>query len=474
MSLRLKLLLWYTGVFAVSACLLTITMYALVTYRLRSEVDKDLEEELVEWRQMTSDSLDDLPALERQIRIEIASEAYFPLTYRLRNASSGTDILYLVDDDLEGLRAPLLEAAPIEGPLARPVWTRARLGKPPHPFRILTGPLDPERHPGLVIQMAKSMDRLERREASMRRYLTMTLCVAVGLAALGGWFLAGRSLSPIEDTVRELSHVKSRSLSERLAVGSAGDELDRLRAAINGMLDRIESAFTKLQGFTADAAHELRTPIAALQCRLEVALNKARSKADYQTALSDALEQASGLQALADNLLLLARMDAEPQLPAPERLSVRDLCLDLAEPFAMLAEEKGLSLDVEADGDVTVVGDPMLLRRLVGNLLDNAVRYTPEGGRVTLTLAESEGGCCLRVADTGQGIEPEALEHIFDRFYRTDASRSREAGGAGLGLNIAKGVVDAHRGRIEVDSRPGEGTTVSVWLPADQPIRSMA
>ena len=469
MSLRLKLLLWYTGVFAVSACLLTITMYALVTYRLRSEVDKDLEEELEEWCQMTSESLDDLPALERQIRIEIGSEAYFPLTYRLHDASSGTDLLYVVADDLEGLRAPLLEAVPIEGPLARPVWARARLGEPAQPFRILTGPIDPERHPGLTIQVAKSTDRLEQREASMRRYLTMTLCVAVALAALGGWFLASRSLKPIDDTVAELSRIESRSLGERLAVGSTGDELDRLRTAINGMLDRIESAFTRLQGFTADAAHELRTPIAALRCRLEVALSRARSESDYQAALSDALEQAADLSTLIDNLLFLARMDAEDGLPQSQPAGLESLCADLGEPFGILAEQKGVELAVACDPDLAVHGDPVLLRRLFGNLLDNAIRYTPEGGRVTVTAERDGDGCLVTVADTGVGIEPEALGHIFDRFYRADPSRSREAGGTGLGLSIARRAAERHHGRIAIESAPAKGTTITVRLPAADP-----
>jgi len=466
MSLRLKLVLWYTGVLTVSGCLLTGTMYALVTHKMRSEVDHNLEEEFKEWRLITLELLHDRASLERRIRLDMSVARRFALTYRLRDTARDLDVLYLADEKLGRFGDELAAAVRMEAVPAKPVWARVWVGKRPRPFRVITGPLDPERHPGLVLQVARYTRLLHKREASVRKYLFVSLGMAVLLAALGGWFLASRSLKPIDDTVAELSGIQSRNLGERLQVGAVRDELDRLRAAINGMLERIEAAFGKLQGFTADAAHELRTPVTALQCRLEVALNKARSESDYQDALGDALEQASALGGLIENLLFLARMDAEDGPPATERVNLAELFAQLAEPFGILAEQKGVTLEIDCAKDCTIHGEPMLLRRLFGNLLDNAVRYTPSDGRVTVAAGGEDAQCLVTVANTGAGIEPEALGHVFDRFYRADPSRSREAGGTGLGLSIARRVIELHGGRIAVESTPGEGTTVHVWLPA--------
>lgn len=472
MSLRLKLVLWYTGVFALSGCVLTTSLYALITHKIRREIDRDLGEEYEEWRLITLDALDDPVALDRQIRLEIVTESQFPLTYRLRDVAGGRDLFFIIGEERAESRALLATAVPIEAVPPKAVFRHMWIGTPPSAYVVATGPLDRRLHPHLALQMTMWTDRLRRREAALRRYLFLILGAVVLVAALGGWFLASRSLKPIEDTVAELSGIESRSLGERLAVGEAGDELDRLRGAINGMLDRLEAAFNQLQSFTADAAHELRTPIAALQCRLEVALNTARGDDDYRDALDDGLQQAGELATLVDDLLFLARMDAEAGLPKAEDVDLQGLTAELSEPFGLLAEQCGIALGTQCPAGLTVWGDGHLLRRLLANLLDNALRHTPAGGRVGLAAEREGDGCHVTVADTGVGIEPEAVERIFDRFYRADSSRSREGGGAGLGLSIAKRIAELHGGRIDLESTQGEGTTVTVWLSLHAPVGS--
>ncbi|MFW6162628.1 MAG: sensor histidine kinase [Planctomycetota bacterium] len=465
MSLRSRLVLWYTGVFAVSGALLVTALHGLTTHRMRREMHRETEGQWEEWRRLTLDQLEQLPELEREIRLEIETERQDRLVYRLWDAAEQRDCLVLADPGVKHLADLLAAATPVAAP--PDALHTARIGVPGrrYPYLVLSGALDEGAHRHLILQAHLDLRHTYRREADQRRYLLMILAGVVLLAGAGGWFLASRSLKPIDDTVAELSRIQSRNLGERLRVGAAGDELDRLRAAINGMLDRIETAFSRLESFTADAAHELRSPIAALECRLEVALNKARDQADYQAALGDALEQTNALAALAENLLLLARMDAQDAGSANQPVPLGPLLADLIEPFAVLAEQQDVALDLAADRSVTVSGDPVLLRRLFGNLVDNALRYTPPGGRVTVTVAPADHGAKVTVADTGIGVPPEALEHIFDRFYRSDPSRSRDGGGAGLGLSIARRVAELHRGRVDLRSTPGKGTTATVWLP---------
>ena len=472
MSLRSKLVLWYTGVFLFSGALLTTTLYLLVAHKMRSDADLELNEEYHEWCALTLRSLDRPASIEQAIATDIESESVFPLTFRLHDPASGRDVLFVSHKRCKHLAEELAAAAPIERVPRRETWTTVRVGKRPRGFRLLTGPLDLLRHPHLAVQVGMYTRRLDKRILSIRKYLFLTLGATVLLAAVGGWFLAARSLKPIDDLAAALSHVESSTLAERLDVGAAGDEVDRLREAINRTLERIEHAFRTLQSFTADAAHELRTPIAALQCRLEVALHKARSADDYASALSDALEHTTELTRLVENLLLLARMEAGEELVESLEVDLAAFLDDLAEPFALLAEQRGIALTVDCGTACAPNGNPMLLRRLFGNLLDNALRYTPAGGRVTLTAERAGDECLVTVADTGIGIDSEALGRVYDRFYRADESRSRDAGGTGLGLSIVKRVVVLHHGRITIESTPGEGTTVRVWLPCSLPDRA--
>ena len=386
--------------------------------------------------------------------------------YRLRDTKENKDLLFLANPHIpRGYSAELRGCE--EGLLAPPVptFTTVHVRGGRRSFRLLTGPVDRDARPHLTVQVAMYTRSLDKRFRSLRKYLVIVLISMVLLAASGGWFLASKSLKPIDQIVAELESIESRNLTDRLRVGASGDEVDRLRAAINRMLERLGAAFDRLRMFTADAAHELRTPLATLQCRLEVALDSPDGEPDPQAALTEALQQVAQLDALVDNLLLLARMDAVPQLQDREVVDIAALLRDVAEPFGLLADQKGVALSAECQDNVQVEGARALLRDLLGNLLDNAVRYTPSGGRVDARAAHEDGEVVITVSDTGIGISPEALEHIFERFYRADESRSRDVGGAGIGLSIVKRVVELHRGRIAVQSSLGAGTTVRVCLP---------
>jgi len=470
MPLRLKLVLWYTAVLGLSGSLLVGGLYALIGYRLHSEADRLLAEEHAEWVEYTREHIDDLAAIEEAIATEAARETYVDFAYRLRDTEQNRDLLFLANPHIaRGYAAELRECETALRAPPVPTFTTVRVRGGKRSFRVLTGPVDRDASPHLTVQVAMYTRRLNKRFHSLRKYLVLVLVSMVLLAASGGWFLAAKSLKPIDQIVAELESIESRNLADRLRVGESGDEVDRLRAAINRMLERLGAAFERLRMFTADAAHEFRTPLATLQCRLEVALDSPDGESDPQAALTEALQQVAQLDALVDNLLLLARMDAVPQLQDREVVGIASLLRDVAEPFGLLADQKGVSLSAECECNVQVEGARVLLRDLLGNLLDNAVRYTPSGGRVDARAAREEGEVVITVSDTGIGIGPEALEHIFERFYRTDESRSRDVGGAGIGLSIVKRVVELHRGRIAVQSSLGAGTTVQVCLPQAPP-----
>jgi signal transduction histidine kinase len=226
----------------------------------------------------------------------------------------------------------------------------------------------------------------------------------------------------------------------------------------------IETAFNQMRRFMGDAAHELKTPIAVLRARTDVALQRERSPTEYGEVLTAVSSEAERLGSLVENMLLLARIDAGQWPVQKSKVSLDDILRDAAQSARMLSGEKDVEITLaQLEHAVVAKGDPTLLRQLFMILLDNAVKFTPEGGRITVTAARKRGHCVVTVADTGVGIPPSALPHVFERFFRADPARAR--GGAGLGLSIARWIVDTHRGRIHVDSVEGQGTTATVTLP---------
>jgi signal transduction histidine kinase len=245
------------------------------------------------------------------------------------------------------------------------------------------------------------------------------------------------------------------------------DELGQLAETVNEMIARLERSFAEVRRFTADASHELRTPLAAIRSEAEVALGRGGLAEEQRQLLGSILEECARLARLTDQLLTLAREDAGTAGPPREPLDLTALATSAAETMRALAEVGGVRLRVASDGPVRAWGDAARLRQVFFNLIDNAVKYTPEGGEVVVRV-EAQGGLAVAtVRDTGEGIAPEHLPRVFDRFYRADKARTRERGGTGLGLSIAQSVVAAHGGRIELESAPGRGTTARVVLPQE-------
>jgi len=302
--------------------------------------------------------------------------------------------------------------------------------------------------------------------ARFRRIAWAVLVVTPIFAAALGGFLARRSLRPVRSVIRTARNIGADDLRTRIPLSGTGDEMDELGTTLNGMLDRIEQEVREIQRFTADASHELRTPLTALRGNAELALLRLRSPEELRQTIEDSLVQYDRLQRIADDLLLLARIDASEVIFKKEAISLNVMAADVGDLFTPMAEEKGLSLHVEKSVSVVVYGDGGRLRQVIGNLLDNAIKYTPAPGQVTVSLGQSNGSAYIQVADTGIGIPAKDLPRVFERFYRADPARSEAAApGAGLGLSICRSIVEVHGGAIEIESSPGAGTTVSLQLP---------
>jgi two-component system, OmpR family, heavy metal sensor histidine kinase CusS len=286
------------------------------------------------------------------------------------------------------------------------------------------------------------------------------------IATLGGYWISRRALAPVDEITQAARSIGIQNLSRRLTVPSTGDELQRLSETWNDMLARLESAVKRLSQFTADASHELRTSIALIRTTAELTLRRDRLPESYREALSEIVMESERTTRLVEDLLLLARADAG--LPAPPLVSLEltPLVRDICEQGQVLAEARQLQISTDLpDEPVFVKANDPALRRLLLLLVDNAVKYTPPGGRITVSVGHDPGGATLAVRDTGIGIPDSALPHVFERFYRADDSRNRDAGGAGLGLSIAKWIAERHHASLEAESVLGQRSTFRVRFP---------
>jgi heavy metal sensor kinase len=284
------------------------------------------------------------------------------------------------------------------------------------------------------------------------------------LAGVGGLFLAERTLKPVERITDIARGIGESDLSRRIDVES-DDELGRLSETLNEMIGRLEDAFMKQRQFVADASHELRTPLAVIQAESSLVLEKSRTEPEYRKALELVSQEVSFMSDIVGKLLLLARSDAGTEPMEYQTVDVAGLLTELVQDVDVLAQDKDQTLSAAPMESMTVRGDRTKLKQLFLNILDNAVRYTPAGGRIACTLVRQDGKAVASIADSGIGIAAEHLPFIFDRFYRVDKARTYTEGGTGLGLAIASSIAKMHGGEIKVESREGAGTTFTVVLP---------
>jgi len=367
--------------------------------------------------------------------------------------------------NLEGTTLPLTQDtyhAALNGFISYEVVSPA--GK--YPMRVITKPVIlPQKGMVAIVQVAESLEVVQEVLRSLFSIYILAIILAVITASAVGSFLARKALKPVAEITETARRIGAENLNERINIAVPQDEIGRLASTINEMIARLEKSFGQIKQFTADASHELKTPLTILKGEMEIALRGKGDPEHLKEALMSSLEEIDRMNYIVRNLLDLAKMDVEREALPKEIVELDAVLTERFEHFRRPALDSGVQLAILRNEHAVVLGDGVRLGQLLFNLIDNAVKYTPSGGRVELSLVKEEGKAVVRVKDTGVGIAAEDLPYIFDRFYRVDKARTRDVGGAGLGLSICKGIAESHGGTLEAESSTGSGTTFTAKLP---------
>jgi len=456
-SVRLRLALWYAAATALVLIAFAWFVYEVIEHRLAAEIDRQLRI--------------DFDLVEPQLSLD--TEGRVDWTLRGSHGDEGFSRLSAWFEVWSEKRELLLRHWPV------PESNIKNVLPPPRTSTLSFATVELEH--GLFVRVMERPGRVQGRsviirvfrdETEMRRTLREIVEVSVlgfplacALAAIGGYLVATRSLAPLDAMARQARRITSESLSKRLPNLNPSDELGRLATVFNETLTRLEASFSELQRFTADASHELRSPLTALRAVGEVALRDGNDPAMLRETIGSMLEEAERLTDLVDALLTLARMDATNADATREGVNIARLLEEIRDQFEVLAAEKGQTLAVTSDHNVAVQTDRTLLRLALVNLVHNAIQHSPSNSRVSLATALRPSGVEISISDSGRGIAPEYHEKIFEPFFRVDKARSRSGGGVGLGLAIAKRAIERSGGRIIVESDLNRGSVFRIELP---------
>jgi heavy metal sensor kinase len=457
-SIGVRLTLWYLAIFALAQAIFGVGMWLILRHNLYEMVDSGLEGQVEDLKSFFEAQKKDASVAKLREEINEAYGIEHSGDYLVVYVESG-ELIYR-STFLDAHRSDLLPPHKIKQQMMK---NRTIDGKA---FRFIFTNLTQINGHAYTVEMGVPTDDVVATLSQFRSYLLMFAPLLLLAAAAGGYWLSRRALSPVDALVQTARTVSGTNLNSRLQKLETGDELQRLSDTLNEMLDRIESAFLRITQFTADASHELRTPISLIRTEAELALRRSRGEAEYKESLRHILLEAERTTALIEQLLAMARADSGRETLHLEPVDLRQTLRSVVAGWQQVATIRNLQFSARLDGpEVFVTGDETLLRRLLDILLDNALKYTSQPGSVQLRLEAHGDSALISVQDSGVGIAEKDQSKIFERFYRVDQARNRAQGGAGLGLAIAQWIVMQHRGSIEVESRPGQGSTFRVELP---------
>jgi heavy metal sensor kinase len=477
-SLSFRLVTWYAGVLT----LVFILIGALTIILLREYLESNVLDTQARRAGQIADTL--VAAASRTGEATMAREVeelYAPEANErfIRITRGDGHVVYASGPPHDGSFDPATVPVLTPSDPARPGLTQPALTRPgwfPRKESSLKGPvlIAAQTYTGggnsrYVVEVGVSTARTEETVRQVLLMLAIGLPIAVCVAVAGGFVLVRRALKPVDNLSQKAAAITQHSLSDRLPVVRTGDELERLSVSLNLMISRLEDAINSSKQFVADASHELRTPLAVLRGELENLAQDAQLKLQTRETLGSSLEEVDRLAEIVEGLLALSRLDTGEAREPWVRFDLAALVATTADQMSLLAEDKHITVVCDSSERVMIEGDQARLKQVVVNLLDNAIKYTPNGGHIKLKITQEEGNAVLDVADDGIGIPPEALPHVFKRFFRVDSSRSRDQGGAGLGLSIVKSICDAHGARVEVSSTPGQGSRFRVRQPSVRP-----
>ena len=465
MPLRVRLTLWYGSALALVLIIFSVSLYAITARDLRDAVDQSLEETAT----TAVRSLEErgfLPLLD-----EDALLSQFPELTRIDKffqifSPSGT--ITIRSPNIKQHEVPLSRTALETAFTGQKIFESAKYPNEP-PLRLISVPIIYQGNLLYIVQVGTSMESVGDTLHRFLILLVVAIPIALAVSLAGGWFLAGRALRPVDAITLAAQRIAAGDLSQRLKMSATFDEIGRLAATFNNMIGRLDASFRQIRQFTSDASHELRTPLTVMKGETDLVLRRPRPLEDYQSVLESNLEEIDRMSRIVDELLFLSRADMGEIKLETLPVALELLVEDIHRQATLLGQERNIEVVLGTVMPAVVQGDDLRLRELLLNLVENAMKYSHPGGKVEIVLLKDGRDARLSVTDHGIGIDPSDHRRIFDRFFRTDTARAHTKKGTGLGLAICTWIADLHKGRVEVKSALGQGSTFTVVLPLAQP-----
>ena len=457
-SLKFRLVVWYAGWLTVLFVVFGFFVYASLNHYLRQALREALARRTHQVADVVQRSTLDWDALGKEIQSHFSPE----INNRFTRVITNGKITYVSGSPGDHAFNPAVVPLPPDNTKGEKFVRRICSDGTSLLIVVLERQVGSNR---FIVEEGSLEARITAPLHAWLAALIFGLAALVTLAVLGGYVLVQRALNPVDRIIQSAQRISSHNLNERLPVPETRDELQRLSTALNGMIRRLDASFCHTQRFLADASHELRTPLTILQGALENMIERPDATPEINDLSRSALEEIERLRKIVEALFALSRLDAGEALEQSRTVDLAELASTTTEQMYLLAEDKNISVSCHIIEPVMVHGDPGRLKQVIVNLLDNAIKYTACGGAVRVSVFQQDGTAFLQVTDNGIGIPAAALSQVFERFFRVDKARSRELGGAGLGLSIVKSICEAHGGDITVQSEEGQGSRFLVQLP---------
>jgi heavy metal sensor kinase len=461
MPLRVRLTLWYGSALALVLIIFSVILYAITARNLRDTVDESLEETATT-AVRSLESRGFLPLIDEE---ELLSQ--FPELTRIDKffqifSPSGT--ITIRSPNIKQHEVPLSRKALEASFTGQSTFESAKYPKEP-PLRLISVPIMYRGNLLYIVQVGTSMESVGETLHRFLVLLVIAIPIALAVSLAGGWFLAGRALRPVDKITLAVQRIAAGDLSQRLSMPPAHDEIGRLAATFNNMIGRLDTSFRQIRQFTSDASHELRTPLTVMKGETDLILRRPRPIEDYKTVLESNLEEIDRMTRIVDELLFLSRADMGEVKVESLPVALEALVEDVHRQATLLGHDRNIEVVLGTIMPVVVQGDDLRLRELLLNLVENAMKYSHPGGKVEISLLKEGQEARLSITDHGIGIAPADHKKIFQRFFRTDVARAHTKKGTGLGLAICAWIADLHKGRVEVKSDLGQGSTFTVVLP---------
>ena len=454
-TLALRLTLWYAGIFALFACVAFLLFYSFITSVLQERIDQELRGQARRFSTLLA--TEGVEAVNNSAVIDAQAAGVKKVFFRFLNlngtAFSSSNMSYWTDIPVNG--AALEQLGRGESTVFETITIPNRSDQ----VRIIYALLSPL----IIAQVGQAMESQSRFVEAFKRIFIITMTLLIVIAAGVGWFMARQAVSGVEAVTRTAQKISGGSLEERVPVKPRGDEIDQLATTFNQMLDRIQTLLTEIKEMSDNIAHDLRSPIARMRGLAEVTLTTSKSLSEYESMAASTVEECDRLLDMINTMLFISKTEAGLERPSRADVDIGALIRSACELFEPTAEDKHITLNCQAPEKTFLLGDSRMLQRMLSNILDNAVKYTPPGGEVKVSVSEASQDIIITIHDTGIGISGADLTRIFERFYRSDQSRSEP--GTGLGLSLARAIARAHGGDITVASELNRGSTFTIILP---------